>query len=220
MEIQVSVIIVNYNTYSEILKCIGSLYSFTDDIFFEIIVVDNKSPERNIEYLSELFPEIIVLYSNNNRGFGAGCNMGARKSKGKYILFLNPDTIVKSNVLKEFYDFMERNTNTVAVSPNFIYPNGDQGYVFNYFPDIVWEIFELFGRGYGYRIKRFNKLINTFSTERTPLKVDWNTGACLFVSASKFSDINGFDENYFLYYEDVDLQLRLKEKGCEIYNLP
>lgn len=217
---QISIIIVNYNTFDEIVKCINSVVLHSSNINYEIIVIDNNSVERDIENLSVLFPNIILILSGENKGFGAGCNIGAKKAKGKYLLFLNPDTIVENDIINELYLFMEKTPNAVALSPNFIYPNGDQGYTFNYFPDIVWEIYELFGRGYGYRIKRFNKMIKTFSIERTPLKVDWNTGACLFVSASKFCDINGFDENYFLYYEDVDLQLRLKEKGGDIYNLP
>lgn len=216
----ISIIIVNYNTFNEIVKCINSIKLYQPVINYEIIIVDNNSKERDIDTLTKIFPEIILIFSKENNGFGAGCNIGARKAKGKYLLFLNPDTIMKGNIFDELYEFMNKTTEAIAISPNFKYPNGQQGYVFNYFPNLIWEVYDLLGRGYKYRINKFNKKIIKAAAEKKAINVDWLTGACLLVKSESFFFVNGFDENFFLYYEDVDIQLRMKSVGGEIYCLP
>lgn len=220
MKVDISIIIVNYNSAEDISVCIDSIYKYTKDVNYEIIIVDNNSPERNIEFLDKKYPDIKLFFLKDNKGFGAGCNFGASKSSGKYLLFLNPDTIFNSNTIKSLYDFLLINKNASVCSPSFELSDGTQGYVYNKFPDLIWEFYDFFGRGYGFRLKKINKILNEAKAAKKAIIVDWNTAACLCIRKDIFDKIGGFDEEYFLYYEDVDLQKRIDKTGGLIYCLP
>ena len=101
----VSIIIVSYNTKSLIKNCINSIYKYTKDISFEIIVSDNGSIDGSVEMIKRDFPSVILIENNENLGFGAANNKGLALAKGKYILYLNSDTILLNNSVKFFYDY-------------------------------------------------------------------------------------------------------------------
>lgn len=220
MSENLSIIIINYNSFNDIDKCIKSINSFIKDIAYEIIVVDNNSPDRRIMSLRSKYENVSLFLLNSNFGFGSACNYGAGKANGKYLVFINPDTIFTDNCLKKMRDFMENKFDSATCSPSFVNSDGSIGYVFNYFPNMTWELFDFLGKGYNIRIKKLNKLLNSASDSRKPLKVDWATAACLMVKKEVFDKVNGFDEDYFLYYEDVDLQKRIHDIGYNIYCLP
>lgn len=109
MQLDVSIIIVNYNTKKLLADCLASIYEQTNDIDFEVIVSDNASVDGSIEMLKADFPQVILIENNVNLGFGAANNRGLAIAKGKYIFYLNSDTILLNNSVKIFFDYWEKN---------------------------------------------------------------------------------------------------------------
>jgi GT2 family glycosyltransferase len=216
----ISIIIVNYNTSAHLDKCLSSIYTFTKNITFEIIVVDNNSPNREIKNLSCKYSDTKFIFREVNDGFGAGCNYGAKMATGKYLAFINPDTVFSNNVLNELVEKLKCDNKLGVCSPMFIDSNGDIAFTFNYFPDIYWEMCEFFGRGYERRINKLLSRKEIIEKSQKPCLVDWVTGACIVIKNEVFQKVNGFDDNFFLYYEDVDLQYRIRKLGYEIAILP
>lgn len=210
----ISVIIVNFNTTDHLEKCLDSVFNNTSNVEYEIIVVDNNSDEREIETFQSKYRSVAFYFRESNDGFGAGCNFGAEKAKGKYLLFLNPDVIVSSNVLHEIYSSMEKDPGIGVESPVYLEDNGEIGYSYNYFPGIIWEWYEGFGFGASRRIRKLAE-VDEIRNE-TPFEVDWVMGSFIFTPAEVFRKVNGFDEKIFLYYEDVDLQYKIKKNGRKI----
>lgn len=118
MQIELSIIIVNYNTYNLVCQCIDSIYKYTDKILFEIVVVDNNSPNREIEKLNEIYPQVKLILNDNNSGFGVANNIGSKAANGKYLFLLNSDTIVIDNSIYNLYKFIEENKNVGACGGN------------------------------------------------------------------------------------------------------
>ncbi|MFZ1322260.1 MAG: glycosyltransferase family 2 protein [Ignavibacteria bacterium] len=219
MQSDVSVIIVNYNTTEHIKKCLDSISNYTKSINYEIIVVDNNSPDRSIEYFPNEFPAVKFIFRKVNDGFGAGCNFGVKNAKGKYLLFLNPDIVLKDNAIYEFFQFMEKNKNVGLCSALLTDSNGNFQYTYNYFPSVFWEFSEAITRKIPERIKELlDKL--ALESNRESLEVDWVIGACMFIRSELYKKLEGFDESFFLYYEDVDLEFRLSKLDFKIVVLP
>jgi len=211
----VSVIIVNYNTADHLEKCLFSIIENTKNIDYEILICDNNSPDRDIEKLQCKFTNVNFFFRSSNDGFGAGCNYCAGKSRGKYLLFVNPDILIKGNAIIKFYEFMENNSEVGLCSGLQVDGDNNLQYSYNEFPDLSWEYKEAISRGTD---KRINQLLNEIieKANENISEVDWVIGACMFVRKVLFEKAGGFDETFFLYYEDVDLQYRIREYGYKI----
>ena len=123
----VSIIIVNYNTKDLLKECIDSIYEQTKEITFEIIVSDNGSSDGSIEMLKNYFPSVIIIENNANLGFGAANNRGLKIAHGKYIFYLNSDTVLLNNAVKCFFDFWEQASDKDsigAIGANLLNENG------------------------------------------------------------------------------------------------
>jgi GT2 family glycosyltransferase len=214
----ISIIIVNYNTTSHLKKCLDSIIEFTKDVEFEIIVVDNNSVNRNIENFPNNYPAVKFLFRDVNDGFGGGCNHGALIAKGKYIAFINPDIIFSNNVLFEFKKFLDINLETAVCSGLLLNSEGEVSYSYNYFSNIKWEFAEALGKATRIIVKKL--LSRDEVIKGIPFEIDWALGALIFLRKNVFEKVNGFDETFFLYCEDNDLQFRIKQNGYKIYCLP
>jgi len=220
-EINVSILIVNYNSHEHTKKCLDSIYKHTKNIIFDIHILDNNSRETGFEKIESYKEENIYTYrSESNMGFGKGINFLSDKARGEYLLFLNPDTYFNSNTIDELYSFALTKDDIGICSPAILNGDGSLNYNFNYFPDFIWEVYELFGLGYGIRLKKLSRTINLYKSKRETIKIDWMTGACIFIKKDLFLEVGRFDERFYLYYEDVDLQKRLKKSGKCNYCLP
>jgi len=216
----ISIIIVNYNTASHLEECLNSIYQNTNNVSFEIIVVDNFSSENEIRTFPSRYPETKFIFLNENKGFGTGCNTGAKVARGKYFLFVNPDIIFLNNILTDLFRFMETNENVTVCSGVLTNLNGEEIYTYNYFPGVKWEFTEAIGRGSHKKILSLMQLPSIINKSSEPLDVDWLIGAFLFFRTDTFKKLKGFDERFFLYYEDVDIQKRAKNIGYKINLLP
>jgi GT2 family glycosyltransferase len=205
----VSVIIVNYNTVELTIQCINSIYKHTKDITFELIVVDNASTDNSVKLLTDMFPKLTIIKNKENIGFGRANNIGINVSKGKYLFLLNSDTILLNNAIELFFNFIEKSNLKIGALGCIMldcdlklnYKNS-----FNFFPGTFYLInnyFKKFKTGYDYYDKEL--LGNGM------FSVDFIVGADLFLSSDVIHKIGNFDSDFFLYWEEVDLQYRMSK---------
>ena len=207
---QISIIILNYNTTEFTKKCLKSILAFKDDSVKEIIVIDNSSSDRSIENLKNGFPNVKYFFRNLNDGFAGGCNFGVSKSSGDFILFLNPDVLIKENIFLKLADFLNKNVNAGILSGVMKDENGNVEYFYNDFPDIGWEAGVLYPPILRNKIEKLNSKSELF--KKNDFSADWFHGSFMFMRKSDFINAGCFNENYFMYYEDVELSYKFKKK--------
>lgn len=207
----VSVVIVNYNTCNLTLQCIESIYEKTHDIDFEIIVVDNASADNTVSSIKEKYPQVILVESETNLGFGRANNLGVKSAIGEYIFFLNSDTLLLNNAIKILFDFILADS-TIGICGGNLY-NAEmkpvQSYM-RYFPSLFSELNELAS---GFLSKMIYGKQETFNTLSKPISVAYITGADLMISQRLFKDFGGFSSDFFMYYEETELSYRIKKAG-------
>ena len=201
----VSIIIVNYNTKKLLLDCISSIYGYTSNLSFEIIVVDNASIDQSEELICSRFPSVRWFNSAENLGFGRANNLGAKYANGEYLFFLNSDTLLLNNAILQLLSYMKmHNSDNVGVLGTWLLDgNREPNNSFGFFPSIKNEIAYLLGK--------YHRPDN--SELRRERDADFVTGADLFIAKRVFDDLGGFDSEIFMYYEETDLQYRLSESG-------
>ena len=218
----ISVIIVNYNTKQLTKACINSIIEKTTGVTYEIILVDNASTDGSVEMFSK-DTNISFLPQSQNLGFGKANNVGIQAAKGRYVFFLNSDTYLCNNALKLFFDFCEGNCNKNigAVGCLLKDKNLKRTHSFANFPKInkvlfarmVNPLYKLFGNTY-------NTLDNGSLIKDSPFKVDYVTGADIFIRKSLLERFGVFDSDFFMYFEETEMQYRLTKAGYPSYILP
>lgn len=220
-ELDVSIIIVHYGS-SQLLKgCMDSIRNNTSEINYELIIVDNDSVSDDIVNVLKDYQQTILIRNNTNKGFGAANNQGTEIAKGKYLLFLNNDTILFENTIKKVFDFSEKSDNGNIIGCKLLNEDKSiQKSVFD-FPSLLnvftsnFFLYLLFPRS-----KYFNKyhLINKGINKST--EVDVVTGAFLFINRKTFKVLDGFDERFFFYMEESDLCFRHKKNNGKVIYYP
>jgi len=218
-KIDVSIIIVSYNTKNLLLKCIKSLIEKekTSPYSYEIIVVDNASSDESVKAVKTKYPKITVIENKKNLGFAKANNQAIKIARGKYILLLNSDTvIIEFNCFSKMIRFMEKNPEVGILGCTLIFPNGLLQSVGEKFP-YPWEIFKsqiLFSK-FWRRLTIFKK-INRNKRKDNFQEADWVTGACLLTKKGIINNIGLLKENYFMYGEDVEFCYRVHKFGWKI----
>lgn len=204
-KIDVSIIIVNYNGLDYLKDCINSLYEQFGNISFEIIIVDNNSKDNSCSYIKQNFPEIILIESKINLGFGKANNLGVQYAKADKILLLNNDTILLNPILPAI-TILDKNPNIGVVAINML--NGKKQYVtaVGKFPTPLRLIKISF-------LKDNRADFTKGEFTRNLYDVDWVSGSFMILRKVDFETIGGFDEDYFMYVEDVDLCKKMKNIG-------
>jgi GT2 family glycosyltransferase len=213
---QVSIIMVNYNTLELLRQCLLSIFEKTKDIDFEIIVVDNDSHDGSQQMLKNEFPNVILIESPNNLGFGKANNLGAKHAKGKYLFFLNTDTALINNAVKILADFLDYNPKAGICGGNLYSENRQPTLSYTMFlPSIIWEL---------HLILNIEKLLYgknlMFNYTNRPIKVGGIVGADMMMRSDIFNQLKGFDTDFFMYCEESELTFRCKKLGYESYNQP
>ncbi len=213
-QINVSVIIVNYNSTDLLIDAVKSIIVQTHNISYEIIVVDNASPDHGtIKLKNELQDRIHLIVSERNLGFGGANNLGIAEAKGKYIFFLNPDTLLLNDAIAIFKKYMEEKENSIAIGAiGCILSDEDKR------PTNSYHFFLTPLNIIGSTLKLQRPLYMVNIAE--PLEVDFITGAALFVPRKVLNDVGGFDEQFFMYCEEVDLEKRMADKGYKRIIIP
>lgn len=212
----VSVIIVNYNTLELTKNTINSVIEKTQGIKYEIILVDNASTDGSVEYFEEKYKNKITFLKNKeNLGFGRANNKGIKIAKGKYIFLLNSDTLLINNAIKILFDYMELNLKVGVCGgnlynekflPELSYREKMMGYSSEYLEHII-NIFRI-------KILKIKKIY--FNTKNKPKQVEIIIGADMFIRKEILEKVGNFDEDFFMYHEESELW----KKGYEIYSVP
>ncbi len=213
-----SIIIVNYNARNLLKKCLDSIQQNTT-VSPEIILIDNHSSDGSATFIRENYPQIQFIENNENCGFSRANNQGLEISRGNYVLFLNNDTEVLSTSLEKLVQFMDENPDVGAVGSQLLYPDGSFQHSTGWFPSIwnEWKMKNIMQK-LDARDKSFQEILaQQFQFQQD---VDWITGACILTRFDLVTRLGGFDENIFMFFEDVDLCKRIQNAGYRIVYLP
>lgn len=197
-----SIIIVNYNSGKLAYECINSINDNTKSIKYEIIVVDNDSPNKGYLDLVEKQENVKLIYSKENLGFSKGNNLGVNEAQGEYILCLNPDTIILNDAITKSFQFIKKQHGDNLVGVRLLNKDG------------TLQISSC---------KFFNSISYFFGKFTLPKDMhyenhesDWVMGAFMLLSKKLYDKISGFDESYFMYSEDLELCYKVKKYGGRI----
>lgn len=213
----VSIILVNFNGEDVLVNCLNSLEKFVPSHNSEIIVVDNNSQDNSINIIESNFPNIKLIKLSQNLGFGAGNNAGAKKAKGDFLFLLNTDTIVTSNFLPHLLELMSSNLDVGIIGPKLIFPDGRFQISFSPEINFVGEIKAKKMHKTSYEKNKLNFIERDFQSIKI---VDIVVGAAFFIRKDLFDLLGGFDERFFMYFEESDLCKRVRDVGYQVLYTP
>ena len=218
---KLSIVIVNYNSKSLLEQCLDSVKKAIADIDAEIVVVDNNSTDGSKDHLPEKLTSTRFIFNKDNLGFAKACNQGFKISSGKYVLFLNPDTVLSETALVDCISFFESHADAGAVGVRMLDSDG----VFlkeskRGIPSASTSFYKLFGLTAIFPgSKTFAKYYQAHLPEKENSPVEVLSGAFTMIRREVFEKAGGFDEGFFMYGEDIDLSIRIKQLGYKNYYL-
>jgi len=206
----ISVIIVNYNTSRVFKNCLNSIWKYKNDYQLEVIVVDNNSFDDSVVMIRKDFPEVKLLINHENQGFARANNLAARIADSEILFFLNPDTLIQENIFQKIIEIFEANPRVGIVAPQLVVPDSSpQPWAYGK-EEGLWQLVK----------NKFKNNLPTYQLTNLLTKADWVSGAALIVRRDVFEKVGGFDENFFMYFEDRDLCYRVRQLGYKIIVLP
>jgi len=222
--VRLSVVIVNYNTGGYLRACLESITQKFDGTQYEVIVVDNASSDGS-EAAAGGSPRTRLIKSGANIGFGRACNLGARQTTGKNILFLNPDTKILSDNIGALLDGFEQDEKAGALGCRNRLPDGSiqpSAYSFPSLPQVAAHVFRLgaviTSRPVKALLAPFLKTkLGQYQKHDRRKKVDYITGAFMLVKRKQWEKLEGFDEQFFLFCEEIDFCKRISQSGGEVW---
>jgi len=218
----ISIVILNYKSRGLTLNCIKSIKEADfRNLKYEIIVVDNSSDEYIKDILAWQFPKVLYLKNEKNIGMGAGNNVGIKKSSGKYIVIMNPDTISFKDTFIKLYYYMEENPDIGVAGPKQYNPDKTvQDSCFRWYGFLTPIYRRTFLGRLGFAKKSIDFFLFKDYDRKSPREVDWLLGSFLFCRAEALNNSNFFDERYFLYFEDTDLCRKFWNKNWKVAYVP
>jgi len=211
-----SVIIVNWNTRRLLLKCLQAVFSTIDCPSYEVLVVDNGSVDGSCEAVQEKFPQVTLIKNEENLGFAKANNIALKQSKGRYAMLLNSDAFLTPGAAGELVSFLDKTPNAALACGQLLQADGSLQNSFAVFPCVLSVVFN----------ESFLRIILPKSYQRRqdvlqrPLKVDSCIGACMVVRKGALDHVGLLDESFFFFFEETDWALRMRNAGWEIYFIP
>ena len=212
----VSIIIVNWNTKKLLLDCIRSIHETVKNISFEIWLVDNASSDGSVEAVKQNYSDVKIIQNKKNLGFAAANNIALERMCGQYALLLNTDTILTNGAVEDLFDFMEKNQDAGMACGQLLNQDGSKQNSIANFPGIHSLICNesllqlLFPRKFPGKRRKYKK----------PVEVDSCIGACLMVRKKAMDEVGLLDKRYFFFFEETDWAYRMKQAGWKIYFVP
>ena len=199
-----SIIIVSYKGWMRLTKCLESLDSFTGKNFTaEVIVVDNRSDDEIIFKIEEQYPKFRIIHNKINGGFANGCNLGSKNATGEFLLFLNPDTVATEHEVGKLLLIAKLNPSYTMMSCRQVNDKGRESIAYGSFPELLNLT--------GFQRAIFGHLTPDERSLQTDISFpDWISGSVLLIRRDLFKEIGGFDEDFWMYFEDVDLCRRVR----------
>jgi GT2 family glycosyltransferase len=208
-----SIIIVNYRGWSHLSECLDPLKGLKDFIQSEVIIVDNNSADGKLEDFKKKYPECVFVNNDKNGGFANGCNLGSKHARGNTLLFLNPDTVAGISVIDQLLKRSKDNKGDHIISCRQIDRNGRESKAYGLFPGYG----TLTGPGRSlYRKLKAGKVSERPLAGENFFHPDWVSGSVILIPKVTFEKIDGFDEDYWMYYEDTDICRRVRNAGGNI----
>jgi len=228
MDIDISIVIVSYNVKEYLRNCLETIFQHSGSLNVEAIVVDNHSEDGSAEMIRKEFASVKLIPNNQNNGFSKANNQGIRESRGRYILLLNPDTLLWERTLSTTYDYMEKHPEVGCVgiktytASGSVFPNGSS------FP-AAWKVMGKFlmvkqvlpNRWIRkYFPNSIGRLLSFYASRDVERQVDMVGGFFMFVRREIIETVGLMDEGYFLEIEDSDWCMRMKKRGWKVMYIP
>ena len=208
-----SIIIVSFNKPKVLIDTINSIQNAIKTVSFELVVVDNASSENNVILINKYFPSVNLVLNDKNGGFANGCNIGAKNSVGKFLIFINSDILINEDPIPEMLNIFYSDKVTGIVGCQLLNPDGSKQPSDFRFPNLFFRLIQLSG------LKKFilKILPKVKSREEKHYETDYVSGAFLMIEKDIFFKIGCFDEKYFMYHEDADICYKVKALGKKVY---
>ncbi len=213
----IAAVIVNHNAGPALTACVESLLAATVD---EVIVVDNQSSDNSLDLLARIYPEVTLIETGANLGYGSAINIGRRKTELDYLFICNPDLLVDERAPGYLASYLVSHPEVAVVGPRILEPTGEVYPSARNFPSVINAI------GHGllamfWPTNRFSRRYKPPTLDlNNPSEAGWVSGACMMARVSAYDQVGGFDERYFMYVEDLDLCWRLTNAGWKIAYQP
>jgi GT2 family glycosyltransferase len=214
--LDISIIIVNWNTRELLLECLASIFETVKNMTFEVWFVDNASVDGSVESVKNNYPDINIIENERNLGFAAANNIALKRMNGRYALLLNTDATLTESAVDELYSFMEDNHKTGIACGQLLNMDGSKQNSIANFPSLL----SLLCNETVLRILFPNKFPSKREEYTTPLEVDSCIGACMIVRKEAMDEVGIFDEGYFFYLEETDWAYRMKQAGWKVFFVP
>lgn len=223
----ITIIIVNWNTRRLLSQCIDSIYETINGLKFEIIVVDNASTDDSIERITEYYPSVHLIANKENLGFSRAANLAISRGKSNYFLIIHPDIKFLPGAIKNMFNFLNENPKVGVVGGNLVYPDGSQNSCVIAKRSLRKEFVD-----FGFPIKQIDEKVAQVFTALTKRKASlywdhktvteshsiWN--ACMMFRKDVINDIGNFSEDLFVWFADTDWCYRAVNAGWKLYYLP
>ena len=207
---KVSVLMVNYNGGEVLERALGHLMA-VEDQWHEVILADNGSTDGSLSRVQAEFPAVRILRLGANLGFGTANNRAAAEAEGDLLLLLNSDAWLKTDTLPALIQALDDHPKAALAAPSLVYPDGKPQFHWAPLTSVMGEAVQLIRN----RLEGFS-----FIHRLRFGAVGWYTGACMLLRREAFQAVGGFDEDFFLYFEDVDLCIRLRRQGWDLVDVP
>jgi GT2 family glycosyltransferase len=214
--VDLSIIIVNWNSKEYLLPCLKSIFKGGQGTGWEVIVVDNGTRDGSREEVKKVFPLVYLIENERNLGFAKAANQGLQKASGRYVLLLNPDTQVKSGAIERLVSFMDAHSDVGVAGAQLLNADGTKQNSIANFPSLGTELLNksllrwLFPKKFPGKERNYPE----------PIEVDSVIGACMMVRRDTLDQVGLLDEDYFLFLEETDWCYRMKKEGWRIYHVP
>ena len=218
--IDVSVIIVSYNTRDLLRNCLASVGADSHDLRVEVFVVDNASADGSSDMVAGEFAWVRLVRNERNTGFAAANNIALREASGRYVVLLNPDTVVSRGALSELVRFMDTTPTAGYCGPQLLNADGSHQPSARRFPAVLTGTFSMLGLSNRYPKSRHTLDLHVLHGERRHFPADWLTGACLMVRAAAIHEVGALDEGFFMYFEETDWCRRMASAGWGGWYVP
>lgn len=212
----ISIIIINWNSRDLLIDCIKSVYATTHNIVFEIRVVDNGSSDGSIKALRDAFPDVIIIENRHNMGFAKACNQALRLIKGKYAVLLNTDTILTDGAIKTALELMEKEIKIGICGGQLLNSDGTKQNSIANIPSLTTE---LLNKSFLRRLLP-KKYLGKEHSISSPVEVESIIGAFMVVRKQAIDETGLIDESYFFFFEETDWCLRMKKMGWKVFYHP
>jgi len=220
-QVDVSIVIVSFNTSSLTRQCLESIQQHAKGIRYEVFVIDNASTDGSADMVAEAFPRVNLIRMHENKGFAGGNIPGMRKASGRYILLLNSDAFLAQDVLQDTLSHMDHHLGIGVLGCKLTNPDGSMQPSARMLPGLLNKTLHITGLAARFpKSKFFGRVDYTWWDHAEPKSVGWVVGAFFLIRAEIMADIGFLDERYFLYFEEIDYCLSARRAGWDVVFYP